>query len=138
MWTPNLSSAATAGVNNKYDADMLQAPIDVQSQSADEESILNLYRRFAYARNVNAALADGRPEFDNKTANNSAVSCWYLHANDGTKSVLVMHNVTGSTQSVERWEGDNLSNVLVASHYMTVSGHTVIMPPYSSIVFALN
>ena len=138
MWTPSLSSAATAGVNNKYDADMLQAPIDVQSQSADEESILNLYRRFAYARNVNAALADGRPEFDNKTANNSAVSCWYLHANDGTKSVLVMHNVTGSTQSVERWEGDNLSNVLVASHNMTVSGHTVIMPPYSSIVFALN
>ena len=139
MWTPSLSSAATAGVNNKYDADMLQAPIDVESQTADESSLLNLYRRFTYARNINPALADGHPEYDSKTDGNSAVSCWYLHANDNSgKSVLVMHNLTGSTQSVERWEGDNLSNVLVASHHMTLNGHTVIMPPYSSIVFALN
>lgn len=139
LWTPDISSAATVGVNNKYDADMLKAPIDVQSQSADDESILNLYRRFAYARNVNAALADGSPEFDTKTSGNNAVSCWYLHANDGSgKSVLVMHNLSSYTQYVERWDGDNLSNVLVASHNMTVSGHTVIMPPFSSIVFALN
>ena len=118
---------------------MLQAPIDVQSQSADESSLLNLYRRFAYARNINPALADGHPEFDNKTADNGAVSCWYMHANDGSgKSVLVMHNLSRYTQTVERWEGDNLSNCLVASENMTVSGHSVIMPPYSSIVFALN
>ena len=139
LWNPNLSSAATAGVNNKYDADMLKAPIDVESQTADESSILNLYRRFTYARNINPALGDGHPEYDTKTDGNNAVSCWYLHANDSSgKSVLVMHNLTNSTQSVERWDGDNLSNVLVASHNMTVSGHTVVMPPYSSIVFALN
>ena len=139
LWTPDLTSAAISGVDGKIDAEMLQAPIDVQSQTADESSLLNLYRRFAYARNINPALADGHPEYDNKTDGNGAVSCWYLHANDGSgKSVLVMHNLSRYTQTVERWEGDNLSNCLVASENMTVSGHSVIMPPYSSIVFALN
>ncbi len=139
MWTSDISSAALNGVNGKYDADMLKPGIDVQSQEGDSASLLNLYRRFAYARNVNPALADGRPEYDSKTSGNSAVLCWYQHANDGSgKSVLVMHNVTGSSQTVERWDGDNLSNLLVASDKIVVSGHNVTLPPYSSVVFALN
>ena len=138
LWTPDISSAATRGVNDKYDADMLKAPIDVESQEADPGSLLQLYRRFAYARNVNPALADGHPEYDSKTDGNSAVLCWYMHANDGSKSCLVMHNITSSSQTVERWEGDNLSKILVASSKVTVSGHNVTLAPYSSVVFALN
>ena len=139
LWTPDISSAATKGIYDKYDANMLKAPIDVQSQEADSGSLLNLYRRFAYARNTNPALADGDPEFDNKTSDNSAVLCWYMHANDGSgKCCLVMHNITDQTQTVERWDGDNLSNLLVASSKISVSGHNVIMPPYSSVVFAIN
>jgi hypothetical protein len=49
-----------------------------------------------------------------------------------------MHNITGDTQTVERWDGDNLSNLLVASSRITVSGNNVTMPPYSSVVFAIN
>ncbi len=139
LWTPDITSAATKGVYNKYDTDMLKAPIDVQSQSADESSLLMLYRRFAYARNINPALADGNPEFDEKTSGDNSVLCWYLHANDGSgKQVLVMHNISRYTHTVERWPGDNLSTVLVASEPVTVDGNKVTMAPYSSVVFALN
>ena len=139
LWTPNITSAALNGVYGKYDADMLQAPIDVLSQEEDAGSLLMLYRRFAYARNINPALADGDPEYDEKTSGDNSVMCWYLHANDGSgKQVLVMHNVSRYSHTVERWPGDNLSTVLVASEPVLVNGNQVTMPPYSSVVFALN
>lgn len=139
MWNSDITSAAIAGVNGKYDADMLKAPIDVESQEADAGSLLNLYRRFAYARNINPALADGYPEYDSKTDGNTAVLCWYLHANDGSdKCCLVMHNITRETQTVERWDGENLSHLLVASDKVTVSGNKVTLAPYTSVVFAIN
>ena len=139
LWTPNITSAALNGVYGKYDAEMLQAPIDVLSQEEDAGSLLMLYRRFAYARNINPALADGKPEYDQKTSEDNSVMCWYLHANDNSgKSVLVMHNVSRYSHTVERWPGDNLSTVLVASEPVTVDGNKVTMAPYSSVVFALN
>ena len=65
--------------------------------------------------------------------------CWYLHANDDSgKSVLVMHNITRESQTVERWQGDNLSRILVASDKVSVSGDRVTLAPYTSVVFALN
>ena len=139
LWNSDISSAALAGVNGKYDPDMLKAPMDVESQSADEGSLLNLYRRFAYARNINPALADGAPGYDSKTDGNTSVLCWYLNANDGSgKACLVMHNITRQAQTVERNAEDNLSHILVASDKVIVSGNNVTLAPYSSVVFALN
>ena len=113
--------------------------MDVESQSADEGSLLNLYRRFAYARNINPALADGAPGYDSKTDGNTSVLCWYLNANDGSgKACLVMHNITRQAQTVERNAEDNLSHILVASDKVIVSGNNVTLAPYSSVVFALN
>ena len=56
---------------------------------------------------------------------------------------IVMHNISGSTQTIQRWDGDNVSDatILVASDPISVStegGKFVTMPPYSSVVFALN
>jgi hypothetical protein len=120
---------------------MLTPSISVAAQAADEESLLTLYRRFAYARNTNAALADGHPEYDNKTGENNAIMGWYMHANDNSgKTCLVLHNISGSTQTVQRWDGDNVGydTILVASDPVSISGQNVTMPPYSSVVFALN
>ena len=137
LWTTDLSSAASKGVFDKVDWEMLKPSISVESQAADRESLLTLYRRFAYARNTNAAMADGAPEYDQKTTD--AVLSWYMHANDGSGKVcLVMHNITRYSQTVERWEGENLSTILAASDPVTVSGGSVTLPPYSSVVFALN
>ena len=123
---------------------MLTPSISVAAQAADDESLLTLYRRFAYARNTNPAMADGHPEYDQKTGDNSVIMGWYMHANDNSgKTCLVLHNISGETQSVQRWDGDNVSEatILAASdpiRFSTENGNWVIMPPYSSVVFALN
>lgn len=144
MWTEQQSSAASKGVSNKVDWNMLTPSISVAHQSEDETSLLTLYRRFAYARNINAALADGYPTVDDLTKDGYGghIAGWYLHSQDGSKDVLVMHNLSGYTENVSRTYSpdlsDNLSNILVANGKVTVSGSTVTMPPYSSVVFALN
>jgi len=155
LWTSDIASAATHGVNDKYDATMLTPSISVEAQDDDAESLLTLYRRFAYARNTNAALADGEPEFDDKTGNDSKEYCsndpdimaWYMHEKGVDwatgKTCLVMHNISGSTKTVQRWDGDNVSNatILESSDPIRVStegGKFVTMPPYSSVVFALK
>lgn len=138
LWTTSISSAALAGVDNKVPAGMLTPSISVESQAADSESLLTLYRRFAYARNTNAAMAYGVPFYDDKTTVNSGIMSWKMHTEDDSKWCLVMHNISGSTQTIERYDGEDLSHILVASDPISVSGRNVTMPPYSSVVFALN
>ena len=141
LWTSDISSAATHGVNDKYDSSMLTPSISVASQAADDESLLTLYRRFAYAKNTNLAMALGRPITDEKVSD-SRIMSWYMKYwmsewNDD-KVCLVMHNISEETKTVERYDGENLSTILVSSDPISVSGKYVTMPPYSSVVFALN
>ena len=88
-------------------------------------------------------MADGSPEYDSKTGENNVIMGWYMHANDNSGKVcLVLHNISGETQSVQR-NGDNVSDatILAASdpiRFSSENGTWVIMPPYSSVVFALN
>ena len=151
LWTSDISSAAVAGVHNKYDSSMLTEERSVVTQAADKESLLTLYRHFAYARNTNPAMANGWIEADNKTNTNNEncsfndkILAWYMHEPvENGKVCLVMHNISGSTQTVQRWDGDNVSDktILVASDPISISnenGKWVTMPPYSSVVFALN
>ena len=148
LWTASQSSAASKGVSNKVDWNMLQPSMSVESQSSDDASLLSLYRHFAYARNNNKALADGWPEADERTMGgyDSHIAGWYLHANDGSdKVVLVMHNFSSSTTTVSRWPGENATqeSIVVSNGKVTVSGDvstgtSVTMPAYSSVVFALN
>ena len=117
---------------------MLTESISVASQAKDDASLLMLYRHFAYAKNVNAALANGYPEADEKTAGDSQIAGWYLHSTTASKDVLVLHNFSSVERTVERWDGENLNNILVSNGRVTVSGKNVTLPPYSSVVFALN
>ena len=143
LWTADITSAATHGVNDKFDANMLTPSISVEAQAVDDESLLTLYRRFAYARNTNPALASAWIEADEKTSGNSSVMGWYMHQVGGDKVCLVLHNISSSSQTVQRWDGENVSNnnVLVATDPVSVStenGKWVTLPPYTSVVFALN
>ena len=147
LWTPSRSSAASKGVSNKVDWNMLTASISVESQEDDETSLLSLYRHFAYARNTNPALANGWPEADERTYGgyDGHIAGWYLHQVDGDKVVLVLHNFSSYTTDVTRWPGENVSNdnILVSNGRVSVSGNisdgaTVTLPGYSSVVFELN
>ena len=147
LWTESKSSAASKGVSNKVDWNMLKPSISVEAQADDETSLLMLYRHFGYARNINAALANGWPEPDERTMGgyDGKVAGWYMHeCVDGGKVALVLHNFSGYTQNVQRWPGENATNesILVANGRVTVAsnpdGNIVTLPPYSSVVFALN
>lgn len=122
-----------------FDTSILADGMSVEEQLANDGSLLMLYRYFAYARNTNAALADGVME--PVSAGNDAVAAWYMNSTSSNKKVLVMHNFSASTVTVNR-ASDNLSNILVANAGGTtpisVSGQNVTLPAYSSVVFALN
>ena len=138
MWNANGKGMALKGINSKYDKAMLTSEISVEVQASEDNSLLTLYRTFAAARNSNPALADGWIETD--TANSDGrIASWYMHANSGDKACLVIHNFSGSTVTVDRSaHGNNLSNILVSNGAVSVSGTSVTMPAYSSVVFALN
>lgn len=141
LWTTSQSSAASKGVSNKVDWGMLQPSISVESQSADETSLLYLYRHFGYARSTHPALSNGYPEPDNITVSglDGKVAGWYLHALDGTENVLVLHNFSGGAVSVDRSShGDDLSKLIVSNGRVTVSGSQVNLPAYSSAVFQVE
>lgn len=145
LWTSSASSAASKGVFNKVDWNMLKPAISVEAQEADETSLLSLYRHFGYARNINPALANGWPEADTRGDCDGHLAGWYLHQEDGDKVVLVLHNFSSSTLNTQRWPGENVSNenILVCNGRVTVSGNisegaTVTLPAYSSVVFELN
>jgi len=113
-----------------FDKAVITADLSVEAQAASEESLLQLYRHFAYARNVNPALASGTME--PSTSDNSAVAAWYM--NGGSQKVLVLHNFSSSKVSVTR-SSDKLDKIVVGNGDVQVSGNTVTLPAYSSVVF---
>ena len=146
LWDTNTSSAASKGVSNKVDWEMLKPSISVAAQSEDDTSLLTLYRHFGYARSVNPALANGWPEADSADNADGKIAGWYLHAMDGSgKEVLVLHNFSGHEVKSYRFPGQNVTNqsILVSNGHVSVSGSVsqgtvVTLPAYSSVVFELN
>ena len=119
-----------------FNKEILADGMSVQEQAADNSSLLQLYRHFAYARNTNSALAEGALE--TTQSGNNAVAAWYMKSS--SQKVLVLHNLSASAVTVDR-SGDSLSNIIVASvssGEIKVSGTSVSLPAYSSVVFALK
>ena len=114
-----------------FDKSVITAETSVEAQAADNGSLLQMYRHFAYARNTHSALAEG--EIEVTTSGNNAVAAWYMAS--GSEKVLVMHNLSGSSVTVTR-NGDKLDKVIVSSKKVDVSGSSVTLPAYSSVVFA--
>ena len=114
-----------------FDKSIFTPEISVEAQAANDESMLQLYRHFAYARNVNPALAEGKMEATN--SGNNAVAAWYMKSSSQT--VLVMHNFSAGSVTLVR-ASDKLSNIVVANGNVKVDGNTITLPAYSSVVFA--
>ena len=66
------------------------------------------------------------------SAGNGAVAAWYMKS--ASEKVLVMHNLSSSPVTVTR-DGDKLDKVIVANQKVEVSGKSVTLPAYSSVVF---
>ena len=137
LWTQG--GSVPSGWSSKIDMDMLKTEgISVAAQSVDERSLLQLYYHFAYARNTNEALADGTLE--ETASGNDSVAAWYMNSTTTSKRCLVLHNFSNGPVTVTRSQ-DNLTDSLVSNaggeSTITVSGNSVTLPGYSSVVFKL-
>ena len=132
-WTRSGSVPATA-LNGKVDNAMLTADISVEAQTADPASILNVYRKFAAARNTYKDLASG--EMSEVESSNGAVALWKMTG--GGQTVLVAHNFGGSVATVTPNGISELSKdaILVSNGAVTVNGTSLTLAPYASAVFA--
>ena len=132
-WTRS-GSVPSAALGGKVDNAMLTAGISVEAQTADPASILNVYRKFAEARNTYKALASG--EMTEVSSPTAAVALWKMTSGDQT--VLVAHNfgaavVTTGVNGVSELSTDG---ILVSNGTVTVNNGSITLGPYASAVFA--
>lgn len=113
-----------------FDKSVIKPETSVEAQAADNTSLLQLYRHFAYARNTHPALAKG--EIVTADSGNEAVAAWYMQSSD--EKVLVLHNLSMEPVTVTR-SSDKLQTIIVSNHKVEVSGTSVTLPAYSSVVF---
>ncbi|MBQ6199402.1 MAG: hypothetical protein IJK44_09255 [Bacteroidales bacterium] len=130
LWDKAGTQCAKKGVENKVDNSMLTADISVEAQQANNASILNVYKKFAAARNSSKALASGAIK-EVKSGNN-AVGMWEMSS--GSDKVLVIHNFGGANVNVQV-SGYSTENELVSNGTIGKTGNGVSVGAYSSVVY---
>ena len=132
MWNANGSSLADGKLGDKIDRAMLTSSISVESQAKDENSILNVYRKFGVLRDEYKALAKGSFDYCSAAASVNSVSAWYRSYED--QKVLVVHNFSGGNATVNL-TSDKLDNAIATNGTVKVNGTKVTLGAYSSVVF---
>ncbi|MBR4338116.1 MAG: hypothetical protein IKP91_07765 [Bacteroidaceae bacterium] len=130
LWDKAGKQCAKKGVNNKVDNSMLTADISVEAQQDNMTSILNIYKKFAKARNASKALAKG--DLKEVSSSNIAIAIWEMNY-EGEK-VLVVHNVRSNTVTVPI-SGYSTENELVSNGSISKANNGITMGPYSSVVY---
>ena len=132
-WTRS-GSVPTKALNGKVDNAMLTEGISVEAQTADAASILNVYRKFAEARNTYKALAYG--EMTELSSSNAAVALWKMTSGDQT--VVVAHNFSAAvaTSPVNGVSELSADGILVSNGAVSVNGTSITLGPFASAVFA--
>ena len=102
----------------------------IEYEVADEGSLLELYRHFAYARNTHPALAEG--VLQTRSSGNNAVATWYMSAS--SEKLLVVHNFSGASATVNLGS-DKVGKLIVANGAVSLSGSDLTLPAYSSVVY---
>lgn len=139
IWDMNGAKIASGLLGGKIDSSMLQAQMSVEAQSADETSLLNLYRTFARLRNTYPALALGSMErhpLYNASARGYKQICAYYRVYEQQR-ILVVHNFSSASVSIKL--DDTLDTPIGLSGKAKVrkSGtkSTLTIEPYASVVF---
>lgn len=132
LWDKAGKDCAKKGVNNKVDGNMLTAAISVESQQADDASILNVYKDWSRLRNTYPALAEG--SMSAATVSGSTIAAWYMTS--GSQKLLVIHNVAASAKTVA--VSDDMSKPIALLGNASVKGNTLTIGGNSSVVFELK
>ena len=131
VWDASATQCAKKGVNNKVDNSMLKGSISVETQSADENSLLNTYKSWSRLRNTYPALATG--EMAPVSLSGSSFAAWYMSA--GSQKLLVIHNVASSEKSVT--VSDDMSKPIALLGSGSCKGTSLTLGANSSVVFEL-
>ena len=131
MWDKAGKDCAKKGVNSKVDNTMLTAAISVESQSADDNSILNVYQTWSRLRNTYPALAEG--SISSASVSGNTIAAWYMTS--GSQKLLVIHNVGAAAKTVS--VSDDMSMPLALLGSATVKGNSLTLGPNSSVVFEI-
>ena len=133
LWTSSISSAATKGVSDKVDRDMLGTEgISVEAQTANENSLLNVYKTWSRLRNTYPALAEGTMT-DASLGGGNSIAGWYMTA--GSQKLLVIHNTAATEKSVS--VKDDTSHAVGLLGTATLDHDVLTLGPNSSVVFKL-
>ncbi len=127
-WTKS-GSVPSAALGGKVDNAMLTAEISVEAQSADENSLLGVYRKFAEARNSYKALALG--EMQEVSSSSSSIALWTMSYEGQT--LLVVHNFGAAVASANVAADEK--NILVSNGAVNANGSSVTLGAYASAVF---
>ena len=137
MWKSDGSGLASKKLSGKIDNAMLTPSISVEAQSGNDDSILNVYKRLAEARNTWESLGAGsmarHAKYNDSNSSVGAPAVWYMEADSGEK-MLVVHNF-GSSQITLDFSGDKLSEAVVSLGTFSVSGSSLTLGGNSSVVF---
>ncbi|HOO69997.1 MAG TPA: alpha-amylase family glycosyl hydrolase [Bacteroidales bacterium] len=133
----------TTTYTDQIDSYLSTAVGTVMTQEADSSSILNVYKKFAKARNTYPALAVGtmteHPVYNHQGASAyKSLAAWYRTS--GSEKLLVFHNL--GNQQISFPVQDDIQNTVVSmgNVYLKESseGNTVKMDPMTSVVFAIK
>ena len=132
-WT-RIGSVPAAALNGKVDNAMLTGDISVEAQTADPASLLNVYRKFAEARNTYKALAFG--EMTEVSSSNASLALWKMNYQGQT--VLVAHNFSAAviTTSISGVSALTEDDILVSNGIVSSNGTNLTLGAYASVVFA--
>ena len=137
LWNENSRSAAIAGVNHKYDRNLLVKEYSVEHQANDINSVLSTYQKFGKLRTEYPALNSGTMiEHKTYNPNNSkdrAVAAWYMSYK--TQNILVLHNFSGTEISLSLAE-DKLDNLIGSNGAVQQTGSSgVKLGAYSTALY---
>jgi len=132
LWDKAGKQCAKKGVNDKVDTGMLKAEISVESQSANDKSILKVYQTWSRLRNTYPALASGQMTIATSISGNS-FTAWYMTA--GNQKLLVIHNVASSSKSVT--VSDSMAKPIAVLGTGNAKDGKLTLGANSSVVFEL-
>jgi len=132
MWNADGSGLADGRLESKIDRSMLTSSISVEKQEADENSILNLYRRFGVLRDSYPALAKGSFDYCSVSGSPESIAAW-CRSLDGVK-ILVVHNFSSSTVKLNL-SNYNLETMMGSNGTASVSGSKLTLGSYASALF---
>lgn len=131
VWNSSASDCAKGWAGGKVDNSMLTGSISVETQSADENSLLNVYKSWSRLRNTYPALASG--EMTSAPGNSGSIAAWYMTS--GSEKMLVIHNVAAKEAEVS--VSDSMEHPVAVLGSAYVKNGKLLLGPNSSVVFAL-